>query len=580
MTSVPGNHCAGDTAATSSAATSIQGLQSELRQLMSQVAKELSSLARSLQPISAQAREVTSCCRRAAEISAASQSGSAMDVLEQLLSEAEQIDLLETSSRDLLRSILGHLEASRNPLTNLIKLPFLLNTVGMLARIEVNRLSSGKDADVASLAGDISNIAHKIESHVTGMADQGEKLPALVAEGLQRLDEICGVRRQEETNLKARTQAVLEPLRARTEKGQQATRDIDERYKRIRTAIEGIVMSLQCEDIARQRLEHVQQVLGQLNTTQTGGAQATAGVLALQRAQLLSTRDLVSNSVSSFLASIRSLISNVAELTAEVEALANQTGEDKRSFSVAMAEGLQAVSTAQEQYSASTRTVVSAVEKILPPVASMTKGATELRAIAASIRRTALNARIETAHLGQEGATMRALATEVQQITEGSEGEARIVLDHLLAADGDLNSISKEVATASQSRLASTNGNGCAEVVSLIESVKVSGQQMTAELAQLLQKSGELRAQLEATGDLAERCAQGVNGFNDLVEHLDSVLAPIAGEAGVDLSGEAASRAAGLNELYSMQSEREVHEQLFGVGATGSADAGADVELF
>lgn len=580
MTSVPVTLCAGDTAATPSLTASLPGLRSELRDLMSHVARELSSLAGSLQPISAQAREVTTCCRRAAEISSASQSGSALDVLQQLLAESEQIGLLQTTSRDHLRAILGHLEASRAPLSSLVKLPFLLNTVGMLARIEAHRVA-GTAADVSSLAEDISSIARKIEAHVAAMAEQGERLPALVGEGLRHMDEVCGAQRQEATELKANTLAVLDPLRARAERARQATQDIDERYKRIRSAIEGIVMSLQCEDIARQRLEHVQQALEQLSSdTRPAGAQATAGVLALQRAQLLGTRDLVANSISSFLASLRSLISNVAELTAEVEALANQTGEDGRSFSVAMEEGLQAVSAAQSQYSASTRTVLSAVEKILPPVASMTKGATELRSIAASIRRTALNARIETSHLGDEGATMRALAAEVQHITEGSEGEAHKVLDHLRAADSDLNSISAQVAAAGNARIASADGNGCAEVVRLIESVKLSGQQMSGELAQILHKSEQLRSQLEATVERAERCARMDQDFDGLTAHLDSVLAPLAGEAGIKLDGEAATQAAGLNELYSMQSEREIHEQLFGAGAAGGVDAGNDVELF
>jgi methyl-accepting chemotaxis protein len=371
---------------------------------------------------------------------------------------------------------------------------------------------------------------------------------------------------------------VLQPLHARAEASKAAATKTAEQYAGIRSATDKIVMSLQCDDIARQRLEHVQQGLSQASELERAGdLQACSGIITLQKSQLLSTRDLLSNSLRGFLSSVQTLSSHLEQLTAETTAFANQTDQDGQSIASVMENGLRAVSSVYGQYSASAQAIVSTVEALLPSVSGMSNGANELKKIAASIRRTALNARIETSHLGTEGATLRVLAGEVQQITEDSDDETQSILGHLTAINQELSALSSRSAASGTATTLSANLGE--ELSALIGSVEKSSQQMSAGLRVLLEKSAALGSKLQETGALAERSIQTAQCFDHVLLQLEGIVQQLGPAPDTAFSSEAPD----LGQMYSMQSERDIHNHVFG-GApqpqAADADLGGDVELF
>jgi len=398
--------------------------------------------------------------------------------------------------------------------------------------------------------------------------------------------------RQQATDLISQTRSVLSPLHARAIASRETARTIEEQYASIRSATDNIVRSLQSEDIARQRVEHIQEALRQasMELEAGGDAEKCAGIIFLQRSQLLGTRDLVVESMGSVLDNLRSLGPQAEELTGKTAALASQTDQDGRSFAAAINDGLTAVSSVFAKYSASAHTVVSIVDSVLPSVAAMTKNANELEDIETSIHLIALNAVITTTRLGSKGAPMGVLSSELQRISAQSKEHTLVVLEHLRAMDHALSEISRhKVASAASVLMSSGVEDVKQKVKRLAESVTRSSQAMSVQLTALLTMARALRDELRSASELAGRASVIAEAFDAVLQKMNQTLEQLGYRQ--DVTIEAQEAAAKLSELYSMQSERDVHQHLFG-GVNGNPqgpvempsvindDLGDNVELF
>lgn len=572
---------------TSTGPAFLESVQEDLAALNAQMAREFHGLAAGLQSSAVRGREVAALSREVAAMAASEDSRQAIAILRQILTDAGKVQGLAEKSERQLREIAGQLDLSRGPLGRLEKLPALLYTIGTLARIEGTRLRNS-NVDVSSLAADIDILAEQIEQHVSEIAGEERRLIALVMRSSEELKNVEVCQREQAASLRERTMGVLEPLYARAEASRMAILRIDEQYESIHQSTDKIVMSLQAEDIARQRVEHVQEALREvsaLSATPEGNGKAVR-ILMLQRAQLISTRDLLSQSVGTVLDSLRALSARVEELTGETASLASQTGQDGRSFAEAVQEGLKAVSGILGQYSASAQTVVSTVESVFASVADMTKGANELGRVAFAIRRTALNAIIETSHLGAEGTAMRALGSEVQNITEQSKGDTKIVVDGLRAVEEALKAISGDGSVSADTATSSKVEEVTREVTRLGESVARSGEEIASRFGAVLNLAKELRSELHHAREVGERAGKLNDTFATILGKLDQQIEIMGGHTAAQLT-DASEDGAPLEKLYSMKTERDVHLQVFGApGAASPAettpteDLGDGIELF
>jgi hypothetical protein len=143
--------------------------------------------------------------------------------------------------------------------------------------------------------------------------------------------------------------------------------------------------------------------------------------------------------------------------------------------------------------------------------------------------------------------------------------------------DGMGRQIGKRVATV-----------GTQEMNLLIDPVLADSLKLSKMLAVLFEKTAKLRADLESAVAVAERAGVVIQVFDSVLEELDRNLGRMGYSPGTALSHD--GKTARLSALYSMESERLVHEQLLGVGkpapdAAGATppaadELGSNVELF
>src|SRR5579872_1328925 len=566
-------------------------LQEDLRDLNATVGKAFLALGGALQSISARTREVTALSQSAAGLTSTDESDRTIATLQEILADTEHVqDMAETSQREM-REILLCLEHSRSPLVALAKLPQSLNAVGLLSRIEAGRLQNAA-VDISSLATDIGALKEQVERNVNVIANEAVRLTGLIADGVQQLDKMKGQEQEQAKSLIQNARSVLEALQARAKSSQSATEKIDEQYASIRSASDKIVMSLQSEDMARQRVEHVQEALRQVAHAAGAGepAEDYLSILALQRSQLLSTRDFLADAIQSISDNLHSLSPRVESLTGETSALAADTDKSGCSLVVAIEEGLGAVASVFGRFSVSARAIVATVENVVPALAGMTKGAKELAEIEALIQLIAINAAIKTTQLGSQAATISVLASELQEVNSRSGIQTRTVLQALQGIDRALNAMSGH-GMAQDSRVLRIDAahEVNAEVSALSANLHTSSRELAVSLSALLEMSRTLRAEIDNACDVANQARATSEAFDSVLKTLDLIFEQLGGVRSAELEIAVKEKMAGLASTYHMASQREVHQKLFGETTNGEAkpeaasetsDLGDNTELF
>jgi methyl-accepting chemotaxis protein len=373
---------------------------------------------------------------------------------------------------------------------------------------------------------------------------------------------------------------------------QAAAHEIDEQYISFRGSTDKVVMSLQSEDIARQRIEHVQEALHRVATLLSSGekVESCAGVLAMQRSQLLSTRELLANSVQAIHQGLEALGPRIQELVSRTATLAQQTGEDGQSFASVIDAELGNVSNVFQHCSSSVNAVVTIVKNVMPSVEKMTEGACALENIEASIRLVSLNAAIKAAHLEQEGLGMGVIASELQTINLKSEADTNLVLENLAAIKEALARINREETVSEGSLMMGDNNVVTSQLAGLSSSVRTVSQQVTAGLDEVKRLAEVLCSEVKLGCDQARRAEVITQLFDDQVRAFDEAVSQFGYMS--EMASTSADRGHGgdISTLYSMESERKLHQEIFGKDAAmveetpapspSGSEFGDDIELF
>ena len=408
--------------------------------------KNFSGLAAVLQPNSARARQITAASHKATGSDASLQSSNPIAILQRILTESADIgEVVELSAEQMLE-ILTHVNTVHTPLQNLAKMQGLLQTVGILAKIESTRITAS--VNLSGLSSEIKRLAEEVQQHVDRIIEEASTLSEVLQNGVRELNRFAQQGRVQSADLIRNTQAVLGPMEERSEASRAAALNIDGQYTNFHRATDQVVMSLQAEDIARQRVEHVQEAIRRVAASLDAGesVESCAGVLALQRSQLASTRDLLADSIRTIHVGLLSLGPRIQALVGQTASLAERAGGDGQSLVTVIESGLETVSAVFEQCSSSASAALAIVDSVLPKVEKMTRGAYAIKEIGASIHLISLNAAIKTTQLGSKGVAMGVIASELRSITRNSEDDTRIVLDGLDDIDKALAKIAGEEA--------------------------------------------------------------------------------------------------------------------------------------
>jgi len=568
-------------------------LETSLGELNARVAQDFLALASVLQSNSRRARDITVASHNATGSEVNQRCSQSIELLQQILTESAGVAGMVDISIEQMSAILLSVATVADPLRKLTKVRSLLNNVSVLSRIEESRIATSSD-DISALSQDIDALAGVVQQHLSSMLEDSDALHRLLRSGVSELSKFGKEERDDAAELIHKTQAILGPFLARSDAAREAAREINEQYVHFHRATDKVVMSLQSEDLARQRVEHMQTALSHAaNSLKSGSTiESCAGVLVLQRAQLVSTRDLLVDSIQSIHSGLQSLGPWIEELLARTAQLATQAGQDGQSFAAIVDSGLGNVAEVFERCSAAAKSVAAIVEGVLPPVSQMTKGAVALEEIETCVRIISLNAKVKTAQLGREGAAMGIIASELHAIATQSEEETKVVLDELKSIAKALGEITqgKEVSDRSLLMKADSSHSVSGELDSLTTTVRSSSQEVAVALGTVRRLADSLVLELKKGCEMAAQAASIKDDFETLLISFDTAFEQLGLTSEMVKSHINANQAEDLSNLYSMESERILHEQVFGTSPTqtsateaesgSGSEFGDDVELF
>jgi len=224
--------------------------------------------------------------------------------------------------------------------------------------------------------------------------------------------------------------------------------------------------------------------------------------------------------------------------------------------------------------------VVSTVQLVLPALATMASRAEELEEIEQSIELIALNSAITTAHLGKEGACMAVIASELQSITRNSEEETRVVLDCLAAVDAAVQ-VMTSGRNSDTAEFSSYEVAGAKQQLQrLADSTKQANTALSGKLNELLDVTKHLRSELLLNCELANQGGSIADAFEQAIANADLTLQQLGHNADISVNSDLAK----LSALYSMDAERQIHDEVAGVAAVSLAgetgEFGDGIELF
>lgn len=564
-------------------------LSRNLGTLNATVAKHFLALAAVLQANSELARNITASSYKATGSNANTQTSQSIEMLQQILTEAAGTTGMADVSSERMSTILGHMTESAAPLDRLSKARPLLQTISILSRIEVKRLSSNT-VDLTGLSSGIEVLSTENQQHLDSVHDDSATLRSILAHGIAQLASFGQQERTATSDLVAQTQAILGPAIARSEALRATALSIDEQYLAFLRSTDKIVMSLQSEDLARQRVEHIQVALnGAAQTLATGvSIDSSAAILILQRAQLVSTRDLLRDAIQSIQMGLLSTEPQVQQLVERTAALAQQSTEDRNGFLALVDSSRHAVLDIFGRRSSSARSVLATVSSVTASVEKMTRGAYALERIQTAVRLLSINAIIKTEQLGTSGAAMGVLATEMQELARQSDIDTAIILEQLSAISGIVVTIANEASVSQGSLTLSEDSAKLVEtqLSSLSEDIRASSHEMSEGLNEVRQLAANLCADAQKGCELATSAQALIAIFEQQLLCFDRLF----DEFGITHELAAAyvrdHHGDDLSRLYSMESERALHREIFGGAAeatpseTSTSEFGDDVELF
>ena len=96
-------------------------------------------------------------------------------MLNRILTESAGISGMVENSTEQIIEILSIVNAERAPLQNLAKMRGMLQTIGVMSRIEGGRIKNNL-VDLSSLSRDIDVLAGEVQQHVQRIVDDSSRL--------------------------------------------------------------------------------------------------------------------------------------------------------------------------------------------------------------------------------------------------------------------------------------------------------------------------------------------------------------------------------------------------------------------
>src|SRR5579872_4392171 len=426
------------------------------------------------------------------------------------------------------------------------------HVLGTLTRIESVRLSS-RWAEFQSLAEAVEGLAANIDERTGAMMEGSEEL---VARTGRELNKIAGIAAVEARDIGAQAERIRDGISEMEIKRAQAgelSSMLKTRHAEVSRRTGEVVTAIQFHDITRQKLEHVMAALEDLAGRTSAALKARAA--DLERGQLESARGAFLEAVARIEEELRAISAEVGEVSEMSKELLGGGAPGAESFFAGVESAFGGLSASIVRCSKSGRLLLDSTREVVEKCGAMNGFINEMESISGGIQLIALNTSIRTAHVGDSGAALGALAQSLRDVAREAMERCEQATGHVAA----LLERSRELERSADEQQTFQSAG-----ISLVKRAEAA--MRTLERAHE-DTMGELSAIARANAELASEIDEAVSAFG-IRERFSETTGDVAREL-ANIAAEAARAASpeddpaeALREFaqrYTMHSERMIH---------------------
>ena len=529
--------------------------------------------------------EISSMANRLVETVSGEQAHSIIERLRQMMSEMEAyLASAREQSRDsceTLERILELLDQVSHPLEGFQKMYKTLRMLSISTKIESARIGE-KGLGFVTLAMDVEKLSHQVNDKSASILANRLALSEMIGENLRIVRSAESAQDLEVGSVLISTSASLEELVSVNDSCTRFGSLVSSVSSEVSANIGEVVSSMQAHDITRQQVEHIVEALERLGNDlrsygDEGGQERrrslikeTGDVCELQAAQLRHGTAELHDAVCSIVGNLRDVArkqSMMAEQTLTATGVGDSTGH---SFVDRISRGMSAVTGVLAKCTQTDHELSATMQKVADTIGEIAGFVTDIEGIGSEIDLIALNSQIKAAHTGEEGAALGVLAEAIKRLSLEAviqtEAVSRTLLEVNASTEHLFHDVEQDVET-SASRI-TVMEHDLQELLGALGS-------MNADLLVLLSGLGERVNSL--TVDI-ERATSSINVHEQTSAMAATVVAGLDGIVAQSRAMEPAStefkeNLRHMEERYTMQSERHIHETIARKRGGGSAES-------
>jgi methyl-accepting chemotaxis protein len=455
-------------------------------------------------------------------------------------------------------------------------------------RIEAAHLS-GNAEEFHGLAEEVGKQAQFIGDRVNGLLERVRALYGELMRAAGRFQHLRTSRAGRDQEARTRLTACLDGIGLRRRRSLEMAALLADRAQAVAAHLGEVVVSLQFHDIIRQRLEHVQS--GLLELEKETDEKTIRSMTGLQAAQLSGGHHDLETALTRMTTNLEGIGSRLRELSDGLTSDRTDSLAGTCSFLDDLEKNLSSAGGALEQAQTAGQELDSALTgaaRMMEDIQGFLKDVLE---IGETVKYIALGATIKASRLGRDGAAIQVLAVEIRRLSADATLWSQEISETLRGL-ADSARILEQSSAGAENAAAGPSDPVLSTLQARMETLRMENQVQALDMDQW--NENVLSLAREVDGEAARvRAEQGFpDGLKKEVQRLEGLAGPGFLRRSTAASAAGTDPWAGLAGRYTMASERVVH-RTFVAGAPGASakaspagrkaaddDLGDNVELF
>ena len=484
----------------------------------------------------------------------------------------QDIQVASLRNEQALTSICATLENLQQPLQAFQRITKTLQVVGVTTRVECSGFADSRN-NLAHLSDSIRRLGSLIAVNMNEINEQVSILHTLSKDALRNESTLNKGQSARAMVIVEQARGVLVQLVENKNKALVQSESLTQSSNSVSHNIAEIVSSIQFHDITRQQIEHVTETIDSFkdaisksfeqgdHTNRHFLEDEIADGCRLQSDQLQNSNKELAAAVWRIIESLHSLAGSVTTLANDTRSLGGDTQRDGVTFLDAIVPAIESVASVLNENMTTAALSARAVKEVVSAAGTMVLLVDEIEKFGAEMKVIALNASIESVHVKAGGSSLGVIADSIQELAR----EALVQTEELASGLTAITESANALGGVTSEETADHDG----KVESLVEDsdtmlvdLRQTNSTMLESFAKLDHMAESLALDISAAASSIQVHREANTIIAQGIESLKYINEQFSSSSHSGSSVEKSTLFKGIQNRYSMRSERDVHDKV------------------